>query len=348
MNQGIVSRSFLVVRLVWDITISTAIIFLGGLLPRTGVPSTDLSGRSCVVTGANSGIGYELALQLAKRGATVYLACRSISKGQQAASEIIDAVPDSQNCVHVLELDTSSLQSVRKFAAGWTSGGDSHIDVLIHNAGITSAPGGKQVSDEGLGMIYTTNFLGSFVLTNLLERHLNDQARVIFTSSTGQYGGNLKWLFHSPKGVPQLDPLTGKIPDSGLYAHTKLMQVVFCKLLQERWDRQMPEKRLITHAFTPGYTFTPIFDKTDNLPVYVDPVWWFLKVATVMSVPVEQGAATGLWLATTDDRGVVGESKGAGYWDRCTRRLTSAELLSPGRLQRAWDLWCADGGVDWA
>jgi 5,10-methylene-tetrahydrofolate dehydrogenase/methenyl tetrahydrofolate cyclohydrolase len=95
-------------HLLYDSLVSCLAIFIGSLLPRIRVDPVDLTGKVAIVTGANSGIGYALALALAKQNATVYLACRNTSKAQKAANEIIDACGNSGS-VHVVSLDTSSL-----------------------------------------------------------------------------------------------------------------------------------------------------------------------------------------------------------------------------------------------
>lgn len=365
MLRGLVSRSLLLIYLVWDLTVSFILLFIGRLLPDIKVTNANLQGKTCIVTGANSGIGHEIALQLAKCGATVYLACRNTEKGEKAASDIIDTVPDSSGRVKVLKLDTSSIQSVKDFASTWLSL-DRAIDILVHNAGITDGSG-KDVTDEGLGTIYCTNFLGSFILTSLLEENLNNGGRVISTTSTGQYGGSLARLFVLPKGAPsQKNNWLGfaRPRDSSLYADTKLMQVAFTALLQERWDRMYPARGLTANCFTPGYTNTPIFDKTATLPWYVDPVYWFLKAAVFIATPVQQGAAGGVWLATVSENEIrsAGANRrvlmrgrtnitGGGYWDRCSRRTTlvdvESQILGTGRLERCWDLWEKDAGLSW-
>lgn len=195
-------------------------------------------------------------------------------------------------------------------------------------------------------MIYATNFLGSFLLTSLLETHLSNCARVIFTSSQGQYGADWQRLFKLPRMAPK--PAFGLKPaDSGFYADTKGMQVAFARLLQERFDAVAPEKQCTAHAFSPGYTFTPIFGKTADLPWYVDPLFWLLKLATVLATPVEQGAATGVWLGITEDQKVIGPSRGGEYWDRRKSRRTIVDVLPQGMLERMWELWCVDSGARW-
>jgi NAD(P)-dependent dehydrogenase (short-subunit alcohol dehydrogenase family) len=335
------SKMLASLHLLYDSLVSCLAIFIGSLLPRIRVDPVDLTGKVAIVTGANSGIGYALALALAKQNATVYLACRNTSKAQKAANEIIDAYGNSGS-VHVVSLDTSSLASVRSFAATW---GSRPIDILAHNAGISGPSDDQHTTPEGLGVIYATNFAGSFLLTSLLEPHLSPTARIVFTSSTGQYAASPRQIFTLPRLAPDTSPSAKKLTDSQFYADTKFMQVAFAALLQRRFDKS--STRRTAHAFSPGYTYTPIFDKIPGLPWYVDPGFWVLKACTRLCIPVEQGAATGLWLATTDDAHVVGVGKGGQYWDRCVKRSTMVDVLPKGMLERMWQLWEVDTGAKW-
>jgi NAD(P)-dependent dehydrogenase (short-subunit alcohol dehydrogenase family) len=331
-----------------DALLSLNTILIGRLLPKLQIPPTDLTHKIAIVTGANSGIGYSLALSLASQNATVYLACRNASKAREAASAIIDSTGASSNNIHILALDTSSLASVREFASSWDS--SKHIDLLFHNAGITGPPANQHTTSEGLGMIYATNFAGSFLLTSLLEEHLSPSARVIFTSSTAQYGARPHRIF----SLPRLAPVEGTKPtDAGFYADTKFMQAAFAQLLQQRFDSSnndtnLKNHRRTAHTFVPGYTYTPIFSKTPTAPWYKDPFFWALKACTFICIPVDEGAATGLWLATTDDQRVVSEGKGGECWDRCVKRSTAADVLSERTLERMWKQWEIDAGAEWA
>lgn len=341
---SIVSSATANLRLLADTFISLLTLPIARVLPALHVTPKDLTGKVAIVTGSNSGIGYSLALSLASQNATVYLACRNTVKAQEAASQIIDATNSKH--VHVLSLDTSSLKSVRAFAESWAG---RPIDLLFHNAGTSGAPAGQEVTAEGLGTIYATNFAGCFLLTSLLEPHLSSSARVVFTSSTGQYGATPSHLSSLPGLAPQTSSNEKSVSDSAFYADTKFMQVAFAAQLQKRFNKTSSSKeaRQTAHAFTPGYTFTPIFDKIASLPWYADPLFWTLKAATALCVPVEQGAATGLWLATTNDKQVVGDGKGGEYWDRCVRRHTAVETMSDGELERMWQLWERDSGAKW-
>lgn len=342
-------KTIALLRYYLDGILSLTTILIGRLLPKLKIPPADLTNKTAIITGANSGIGYSLALSLASQNATVYLACRNASKAHEAASSIIDATGISSTKIHVLSLDTSSLASVRAFASTWDSS-SKPIDLLIHNAGITGPPSTDQhTTPEGLGTIYATNFAGSFLLTSLLESHLSPSARVIFTSSTAQYGARPHRIFALPRLAP---PQSGnsKPTDAGFYADTKSMQAAFAHLLQQRFDsssRGSASAHRTAHAFVPGYTSTPIFDKTPTQAWYKDPFFWALKACTAICIPVDEGAATGLWLATTEDERIVGVGKGGECWDRCAKRSTAADVLSEKTLARMWKQWEVDVGAEW-
>ena len=326
----------------------------GRLYPTLKAPSVELTGKIAIVTGANSGIGLQIALDLARLNATVYLACRNQSKAEDAVSQIISSFPASAGRVKTLSLDTASFSSVQHCATQWGTL-SSRIDILVHNAGIDDGHG-QRLTADGFPTIYATNFLGSFLLTYLLEQHLSKDARVILTTSTAQYSGSFtsdfsltsvkddyEPGFHEPAGL-------AKAPPSAGYANSKAMQVAFAKLLTQRWDRQAKESgtsnEKIAHAFSPGFTFTPIFARSTG-SFFDDPLFWLLRMGTWAAVPVQQGALTGVWLASSNDKEVIGVGLGGGYWDRMTRRLSKVDLLKQETLDRMWIRWEADAGIEW-
>lgn len=148
----------------------------------------DQAGRLAVVTGANSGLGEISALQLARKGARVVLAVRTVGKGESSANKIRVAVPDAR--VEVRELDLSSLESVRAFAAALTED-EPAVDLLINNAGIMATP--PRRTAEGYELQFGTNHLGHFALTGLLLEALGNApaARVVTLSSTEHKGGHI-------------------------------------------------------------------------------------------------------------------------------------------------------------
>jgi NAD(P)-dependent dehydrogenase (short-subunit alcohol dehydrogenase family) len=146
----------------------------------------DQTGRTAVVTGANSGLGFSTARELARAGATVVMACRNVQKGEAAASEIKTAVPGAR--LSVAELDLGSLESVRRFAADLL---DDAVDLLINNAGIMMTPQGR--TSDGFELQFGTNHLGHFALTGLLLARLaqGTDPRVVTLSSLEHKAGHL-------------------------------------------------------------------------------------------------------------------------------------------------------------
>ena len=142
----------------------------------------DQSGRVAVITGANTGLGYETALALAAHGAHVVLAVRSLDKGKDAIARIIAHSPQAD--VALQELDLTSLDSIRAAAEQLRSDHD-RIDLLINNAGVMYPP--KETTKDGFEMQFGTNHLGHFAFTGLLLDRLLPVAgsRVVTVSSIG-------------------------------------------------------------------------------------------------------------------------------------------------------------------
>ncbi|MCX4860399.1 oxidoreductase [Streptomyces canus] len=146
----------------------------------------DQSGRVAVVTGANSGIGYVTARELARRGARVLLACRSEARGVEAGERLVAEVPGAE--VQFARLDLGDLSSVREFAATYPY---DRLDLLINNAGVMALPYGTTA--DGFETQFGTNHLGHFALTGLLLPTLLEThaARVVTVSSTAHALANI-------------------------------------------------------------------------------------------------------------------------------------------------------------
>jgi NAD(P)-dependent dehydrogenase (short-subunit alcohol dehydrogenase family) len=141
----------------------------------------DQTGRTAVITGANTGLGYETAAALAAKGAQVVLAVRNLDKGKDAADRIAAASPGAQ--VQLQELDLTSLESVRAAAEQLKANYDA-VDLLINNAGVMMTP--KSTTKDGFELQFGTNHLGHFAFTGLLlDRVLaTPGSRVVTVSST--------------------------------------------------------------------------------------------------------------------------------------------------------------------
>ena len=210
--------------------------------PWTTDDIPDLTGRTVVVTGANSGLGFETSLALARAGAEVILACRDQKRGADALERITRAAPAAS--VHLAPLDLADLASVRNFASDFVDGHD-HLDVLINNAGVMAIP--RRETVDGFEMQFGTNHLGHFTLTGLLLEVLLAQpgARVVTVSSSAARAGRIR--FDDLQG-------TGKYGKWSAYSQAKLANQLFTLELDRRARRQGAD--LVSVAAHPGYAAT--------------------------------------------------------------------------------------------
>lgn len=146
-----------------------------------------IDGKKIIVTGASSGIGYETALELARRGGAIILACRDIEAGDKAVAQIKQEVNDAE--VQVKHLDLSSLKSILQFIKNLDT---ETIDILINNAGLAFHPFEK--TEDGFEMHLVSNYLGHFLLTHLLLPKLktSDEGRIINVSAQAHFASDIK------------------------------------------------------------------------------------------------------------------------------------------------------------
>ncbi|BBY39299.1 short-chain dehydrogenase [Mycobacterium mantenii] len=217
----------------------------------------DQSGRVVVITGANTGIGYEAAAVLAYRGAHVVLAVRNLEKGNAALARIVAASPRAD--VTLQQLDLTSLNSVRSAAAA-LGAAYPRIDLLINNAGVMWTP--KQVTHDGFELQFGTNHLGHFALTGLLLDNLLvvRDSRVVTVSSLG----------HRLRAAIDFDDLQSehRYDRIAAYGRSKLANLLFTYELQRRLAAK-PDARTIAVAAHPGGSNTEL---ARNLPGVFRPV----------------------------------------------------------------------------
>ena len=202
-------------------------------------------GRLAIVTGANSGIGYQTARYLSRAGATVILACRNAAKGEAARAKIVSENPAAK--VEVRVLDVADLDSVRRFAAAFMSEGRP-LDLLINNAGVMAIPE-RRTTPQGFEVQFGTNHLGHFALTGLLLPALLRQpkSRVVTVASIAHKGGKLN--FDDLNAERKYDPRAA-------YQQSKLANVVFGLELDRRLKaRSADTESMIAH---PGVAVTNI------------------------------------------------------------------------------------------
>jgi NAD(P)-dependent dehydrogenase (short-subunit alcohol dehydrogenase family) len=243
----------------------------------------DQSGRTAVITGANTGLGYETAAALAAKGAHVVLAVRNLDKGREAADRITAATPGAS--VALQELDLTSLDSVRTAADELRDANDT-IDLLINNAGVMMTP--KSTTKDGFELQFGTNHLGHFALTGLLlDRVLAAQgSRVVTVSSTGH---------RFARGI-RFDDLQWERSYNrvGAYGQAKLANLMFTYELQ----RRLIGTNTIAAAAHPGGSNTELMR---NLPVAI-------RGASALLAPLFQGPEMGALptLRAATDPGVLG------------------------------------------
>jgi len=187
----------------------------------TAADVTDQSGRTFVVTGANTGIGFEIARVLASAGGEVVLACRSEDKGRAAIARIEAEVPGA--ALHFAELDQADLDSVRRAADNLSQ--RPRIDALINNAGVMIPP--LTHTAQGFELQFGVNHLGTFALTSLLLPKLaeTDGARVVVTSSLAHRSGEAVW------SDPNAEQSYSRVQR---YSDSKLANALFFKELDRR------------------------------------------------------------------------------------------------------------------
>jgi NAD(P)-dependent dehydrogenase (short-subunit alcohol dehydrogenase family) len=236
------------------------------------------------VTGANSGLGYETARALARKGATVILAVRSLEKGHAAAEQIEGEAPASQ--VEVMHLDLADLASVQQFAEAFRTGYD-RLDLLINNAGVMMLPQ-RQATADGFEMQFGTNHLGHFALTgrllDLLQR--TPGSRVVVVSSTA----------HRISGINFEDLQSeGSYSSAGAYGQSKLANLLFAYELQRRLDAAQASgatgSGILVAASHPGWTATNL-QQHSRLFMWLNPM---------LAQRPEMGALPTLYAATAPD-----------------------------------------------
>ncbi|WP_419419916.1 oxidoreductase [Legionella sp. D16C41] len=211
----------------------------------------DLAGKTAIITGANSGLGYETARALAARGCEVIMACRNLEKAQIAKKSIEKLVPEAN--IKIAELDLASLASIANFCNN-IKASHSQIDILINNAAVLNTIPGKKTK-EGFELIMGTNHLGTFTLTVQLLPLLEaaNQARIVTVSSYSHKYAKLT-----------LADLTASDTAEQLktYAKSKLANLLFIFELANRL--QDSNSRVISVAAHPGFAATSLSDAKES------------------------------------------------------------------------------------
>jgi len=287
-----------------------------------------LDGKTVVITGANNGIGKEVAKDLYTRGANVVMLCRNLEKARSALPYIVgvegvggEGGGEGSARVKVVSLDLSSLQSVRECAKRLNAEVD-QIDILLNNAGIMTTP--QLTTKEGYELQFGTNHLGHFLLTNLLLpllRKGGPGTRVVTVSSVAHKPGRIHFddiNFRETKYVP----ITA-------YNQSKLANILFSNHLGEL-ER---ENGIHTYSLHPGVIATDLFSNIkDSYGTMAQTAVDYFILPFVKSV--ESGAQTSIFCCVDES---IQEHTGR-YYSDCSEKLPAATALNKKDAERLWQL----------
>jgi retinol dehydrogenase 12 len=272
-----------------------------------------MSGTTCLVTGASSGIGKETARQLAMLGATVVMVARDAARGAAAGAEITARVPLAQ--VEVITADLSSLAQVRRLA-GDVLGRHGRLDALVNNAGVISPH--RQLTDDGLETTFATNHLGPFLLTNLLRGLLERSApaRVVTVSSAAH---------KQVRAIAWDDLPRGRQSGQGqAYAVSKLLNILFTAELASR----LAGTGVTANCLHPGFVRTSLGRDVTGVLGTVLPLILRMRPGPAT------GARTPVYLASSPEvAGVTGR-----YFVNCKPAEPSALAKDTQAAARLWSL----------
>ncbi|MGA9768251.1 MAG: SDR family oxidoreductase [Blastocatellia bacterium] len=267
----------------------------------------NMTGKICMVTGANSGIGLVTARELADRGAAVVMVCRDRVRGESARAEI--KAQSGNAGVELMLCDLASQRSIREFAGEFKRTHD-RLDVLVNNAGVYIR--NRTVVEGNIETTFAVNHLGYFLLTNLLLDVIEQSAsaRIINVASGAHTYGRMDF-----------DNLQGEKNYSGVraYANSKLANVLFTYELA----RRLSAARVTANCLHPGAVATGIFRA---LPKFVE------AIIKLMTLSPEKGAETSIHLAASPEvEGVTGK-----YFVKKTETRSSPESYNEDTARKLW------------
>jgi len=267
-----------------------------------------MKGKTCLITGATSGIGKETALALARLGATIVFTARDEERGKTVRKELIDR--SSNNDIDYLFCDLSSLQSVKDCSQAFRSS-HSRLDVLINNAGTWEKK--RILSKDGIELTFAVNHLAHFLLTNLLLDLLKASApsRVISVTS-GLHGGTIDF-----------DDIGFERKFRGMWAYrqSKLADMLFIKELA----RRLEGTSVTANCLMPGMVNTGLSRSSGIVSK---------TIFRLLAAKPEKGARTSIYLASSPDvEKISGEC-----FSKSRVASTSKESNDPELAKRLWDV----------
>uniref|UniRef100_A0A6P7G5Q8 Retinol dehydrogenase 11-like isoform X1 n=1 Tax=Diabrotica virgifera virgifera TaxID=50390 RepID=A0A6P7G5Q8_DIAVI len=268
-----------------------------------------LAGKTAIVTGANTGIGYETALDFAKRGAKVILACRDEVKAKEAVDTIITET-HNKNVVYRL-VDLTSFNSVRRFANDINSNED-RLDILVNNAGAGRL--GNKETEDGISIVMQTNYFSHFLLTylliDLMKKH---PSRIVNVSAIGAKVGHIYFR-----------KLTSFTTEANQYITSKLCQVLFTMELASR----LQGTNITAYSLHPGVIKTEIFR---NITPLIR--WFILFFIDTFFKTASEGAQTQIYCAVANGL----EKHNGQHFHDCKMVSRYKSATEPGLSKKLWE-----------
>lgn len=279
----------------------------------------DLTGKTALVTGANSGIGFETARSLAKHGCSVIFACRNIPAAQAAIEKIKEEKQSVGDACEALHLDLTSLKSVVEFS-NVVKSKHTKLDMVILNAGVFGLPFSKTV--DGYETQFQVNHLSQFYLMLLLHPLLVTGSRVVIVSSESHRFANLSLENLTPSFLSP--DSSSKYWDMTAYNNSKLCNILFARQVSKNWQTQ----GISVFSLHPGNLVSSSLSRN----------WWlyrlFFAVVRPFTKSLQQAASTTIFCATALELvGVTGV-----YFNNCFRCQESESAQSDELAQGLWDV----------
>ena len=255
---------------------------------------SEIQGKTCIVTGSNSGIGKETALGLAKIGATVVMVVRNKERAEKAQKEIVKKSGNSS--VDLMICDLSSMESIRQFSKEFKKK-YKRLDVLVNNAGAVFNK--REITPEGFERTFAVNYLGPFLLTHELLDILKSSApsRIINVSSGLAKDGKVN--LDDLQGENVIGKKAYSHARSPFYANTKLVLILYTYELA----RRLQGSGVTANVLLPGFTATNLGKNSGSLRSSI-----LFKMVRPMQQSAKKGAETSIYLASSDEvKGVSGK-----------------------------------------
>lgn len=280
-----------------------------------------IDGKTCIITGSNSGIGKATATALARMGATVVMVCRDKTKGEDARREVIAKSGAAESNLELMLADLSSLDSVRSLAAEFLETGEK-LHVLVNNAGVIL--GERHATKDGLETTFVVNYLSHFLLTNLLVDNLKSAApsRVINVTSDASRSAHMYF------DDLQLEKGYGAIK---AYGQSKLAQVLFTNELAKK----LQGTGVTSNCLHPGAAATNWGRHSAGA------LSFFLRAASPFMISSEKAAETAVFLASSPDVTIVSGK----FFYKKREAATSPECNDEASARRLWQVSLALSGL---